>query len=336
MRSYKSPAQALTSVQQFMIQEQSENTHLTRELAFLLSGITLASKHIALYVKRDGLTDVSDKTETTNVHGEEVKKLDELADKILIDSLGLNADVAIISSEENEKPVILQESGGKYILFFDPLDGSSNLNVGVSVGTIFSIMEKPKNTSKDPMESILQPGNRQIAAGYIMYGSGTVLVFSTGKGVHMFTLDPNVGDYLLSRKNITFPNKGKCYSINEGNAKSFDPGYQKWLEWVKSDEAGPYTARYIGSMVADFHRTLIQGGVFVYPTTKKSPEGKLRLMYEANPIAFIAEQAKGMATNGTTPILDIMPESLHQKVPLIVGETKEVEKVLSFIEKQDR
>lgn len=331
MQAYKSPEHALTSVQQFMIQEQSVDTHLTRELAFLLSGITLASKHIALYVKRDGLTDISDKTETTNVHGEEVKKLDELADTMLINSLGLNADVAIISSEENEEPVILQESGGKYILFFDPLDGSSNLNVGVSVGTIFSIMEKPQKSYNDPMDIILQPGNRQIAAGYIMYGSSTVLVFTTGKGVHMFTLDPHVGDYLLSKQNITFPKNGKCYSINEGNAHSFDPGYQKWLDWVKSNEAGPYTARYIGSMVADFHRTLIQGGIFVYPTTKKSPEGKLRLMYEANPIAFIAEQAQGIATTGKSRILDVQPTSLHQRVPLIVGEKNEVEKLMTFI-----
>jgi len=331
MQAYKSPEHALTTAQQFLLLEQSGDSNLTRELAFLISAITLASKHIALYVKRDGLTDVSDKTTGKNVHGEEVKKLDELADKMLIDSLGLNADVAIISSEENEKPVILRESGGKYILFFDPLDGSSNLNVGVAVGTIFSIMEKPPQAYTDPSEVILQPGNRQIAAGYIMYGSSTVLVFTTGNGVHMFTLDPNVGDYLLSRKDITFPSGGKCYSINEGNAHSFDPGYKKWLDWVKSDEAGPFTGRYIGSMVADFHRTLIQGGVFAYPATKKSPEGKLRLMYEANPIAFIAEQAKGMATNGTSRILDIQPTSLHQRVPLLFGETKEVQRIMSYV-----
>jgi fructose-1,6-bisphosphatase I len=331
MQPYKSPEHALTTAQQFLLLEQTDNSNLTRELALLISGITLASKHIALYVKRDGLTDVSEKTNTKNVHGEDVKKLDELADKMLIDSLGLNADVAIISSEENENPVILRESGGKYILFFDPLDGSSNLSSGIAVGTIFSIMEKPRAAYKDPMEIILQPGSRQLAAGYIMYGSGTVLVFTTGKGVHMFTLDPNIGDYLLSRKNITFPNGGKTYSINEGNAHSFEPGYKKWLEWVKSDEAGPYTGRYIGSMVADFHRTLIQGGVFAYPATRKSPEGKLRLMYEANPIAFIAEQAQGMATNGKSRILDIQPTSLHQRVPLLFGEKKEVERIMSFI-----
>ncbi|MDH4261410.1 MAG: class 1 fructose-bisphosphatase [Spirochaetia bacterium] len=331
MKAYKSPEHALTSAQQFLLLEQNSDSHLTKELALLISSITLASKHIALYVKRDGLTDVSEKTNSKNVHGEEVKKLDELADKMLINSLGLNADVAIVSSEENENPVILRESGGKYILFFDPLDGSSNLSSGIAVGTIFSIMEKSKTTYSDPMEIILQPGNRQIAAGYIMYGSSTVLVFTTGKGVHMFTLDPNVGDYLLSRQNMTFPDNGKCYSINEGNAHSFDPGYNKWLDWVKSNEAGPYTGRYIGSMVADFHRTLIQGGVFAYPATKKSPEGKLRLMYEANPIAFIAEQAKGMATNGKSRILDIQPTSLHQRVPLLFGEKKEVEKIMSYI-----
>ncbi|MDH4198956.1 MAG: class 1 fructose-bisphosphatase [Spirochaetia bacterium] len=331
MLPYKSSKSALTSVEQFLMREYSENKNLTGELALLLSGITLASKHIANHVKRDGLTGVSDKTNSTNVHGEEVKKLDELADKMLIESLGLNADVAIISSEENENPVILQESGGKYIIFFDPLDGSSNLNVGISVGTIFSIMEKTKQSYTDPLEIILQPGHRQIAAGYIMYGSSTVLVFTTGKGVHMFTLDPHVGDYLLSRSNITFPENGKCFSINEGNSQSFSEGYHKWLDYVKSPDAGPYTARYIGSLVADFHRTLIQGGIFVYPTTKKSPEGKLRLMYEANPIAFIAEQANGMAIDGKSRIMEIQPHSLHQRVPLIVGEKKEVNKILSFI-----
>jgi fructose-1,6-bisphosphatase I len=227
--------------------------------------------------------------------------------------------------------MILRESGGKYVIYFDPLDGSSNINVGVSVGTIFSILEKTKDSYKDPLEIILQPGYRQIAAGYIMYGSSTVLVLTTGNGVHMFTLDPNIGDYLLSKKNIEFPKNGKCFSINEGNSKSFDDGYLKWLDWVKSPEQGPYTARYIGSLVADFHRTLIQGGIFAYPTTKKSPEGKLRLMYEANPIAFIAEQAKGMATSGKTRIMDIQPNSIHQRVPLIVGEKDEVERLLSFI-----
>lgn len=330
MYSYKSPEHALTSVAQFIMAEQDKSNHMTKELALLLSGIALASKHIALFVKRAGLTDIGDVTDNRNVHGEDVKKLDEIADKMLIDSLGLNADVAIISSEENENPVILRESGGKYIIYFDPLDGSSNINVGVSVGTIFSILEKTKDSYNDPLEIILQPGARQIAAGYIMYGSSTVLVLTTGNGVHMFTLDPNVGDYLLSKRNITFQS-GKTYSINEGNAKSFDDGYLKWLEWVKSPEAGPFTARYIGSLVADFHRTLMQGGVFAYPTTKKSPEGKLRLMYEANPIAFIAEQANGLATNGNMRILDIQPNSIHQRTPLIVGEKKEVERLMSYI-----
>lgn len=331
MIAYKSPEHALTSAQQFIIREQTNNETVTRELALILSGITLASKHIANHVKRDGLTNVSEKTDHTNVHGETVKILDELADQMLIESLGLNADVAIISSEENEEPVILRETDGKYIIFFDPLDGSSNLNVGVSVGTIFSIMEKPQRPYNDPLEIILQPGTNQIAAGYIMYGSSTVLVFTTGNGVHMFTLDPHIGDYLLSRTNIVFPDKGNCYSVNEGNSMSFSPGYQKWLEWVKSPEAGPYTARYIGSLVADFHRTLIHGGVFAYPATEKSPKGKLRLMYEANPIAFIAEQALGAASNGSTRIMDIQPESLHQRVPLIVGEKTEVERIMNFI-----
>jgi len=334
MYSYKHQEHALTSAQQFILGQQKERTNATGEFSWLLSAITLASKHIATYVRRAGLTDVSSATGHKNVHGETVQKMDEMADKILIESLGHNADVAIISSEENEKPVILRESGGKYVVFFDPLDGSSNLDVGVSVGTIFSIMEKPTEGTYTTDDVILQPGSRQLAAGYIIYGSSTVLVFSTGDGVHMFTLDPNVGDYLLSYPNITMPKRGNYYSINEGNSKSFSPGYQKWIDWMKNPENGPYSSRYIGSLVADFHRTLIKGGIFVYPATEKSPEGKLRLMYEANPIAFLAEQAGGIALAGKQRIMDIQPTTLHQRTPLIVGSSEEVQRLTEYLDNE--
>jgi len=334
MHLYSNPKAALNSAQQFILYEQKKSKEATGEFSWLLSAITLASKHIAMYVRRVGLTDASQATGSKNVHGETVQMMDEMADQVLIDSMGFNADVAIISSEENEEPVILRESGGKYVIFFDPLDGSSNLDVGVSVGTIFSIMEKPEGVN-DPKQAILQPGARQVAAGYIIYGSSTVLVFSTGDGVHMFTLDPYVGDYLLSHRDLKIPDTGKYYSINEGNAQSFSPAYQKWLNWLKSEEAGPYSSRYIGSLVADFHRTLIKGGIFAYPATAKSPEGKLRLMYEANPIGFIAEQAGGLATSGKQRIMDIQPTSLHQRTPLIVGSKTEVEKVLEYLEESE-
>jgi len=334
MYSYKNKENALLSAQQFILHQQKENTNATGEFSWLLSAITLASKHIATYVRRAGLTDVSSAAGHKNVHGETVQKMDEMADQILIESLGHNADVAIISSEENEQPVILRESGGKYVVFFDPLDGSSNLDVGVSVGTIFSIMEKPTDTPDNTDDMILQPGSRQLAAGYIIYGSSTVLVFTTGNGVHMFTLDPNVGDYLLSYPDIRMPSSGNYYSLNEGNAKSFSPGYTKWIDWMKNPENGPYSSRYIGSLVADFHRTLIKGGIFVYPATEKSPEGKLRLMYEANPIAFLAEQAGGVALSGNQRIMDIQPTTLHQRTPLIVGSVEEVQRLTGYLENE--
>lgn len=324
----------MTSAQQFILYEQQKKSHATGEFTWLLSAITLASKQIATEVRRAGLTNVLGSTGGANVHGESVQKMDILADRLLIETLGRNADVAIISSEENEEPVILRESGGKYVVFFDPLDGSSNLNVGVSVGTIFSIMEKPKENYSDPMEIILQPGNKQLAAGYIVYGASTVMVFTTGDGVHMFTLDPNVGDYLLSKRNIKIPDTGNYYSINEGNAHSFSDGYTEWLNWMKNGQNGAYSGRYIGSLVADFHRTLIKGGVFAYPATKNSPEGKLRLMYEANPIAFIAEQAGGLAYSGAQRVLDVQPTSLHQRVPLLVGSKENVETAMDFVGSQ--
>jgi len=321
----------MMSAEQYLLYQHSVDNRATYELTWILSAIMLASKHIATYVRRVDLTDVALASGVVNVHGETVQKMDEIADKMLIESLGMNADVAVISSEENETPVILRESGGKYIVFFDPLDGSSNTNVGVPVGTIFSIMEKNGDQKKNIDDIVLLKGDRQLAAGYILYGSSTVLVYSMGNGVHMFTLDPNVGDYLLSKENMIMPESSKIYSINEGNAHSFSEGTKRYLDWVKSDEAGPYSSRYIGSLVADFHRTLIKGGIFLYPATAKSPEGKLRLMYEANPMAFLAEQAGGLAINGEKRILDIQPQSLHQRVPLIVGSKKEVEKVQKFL-----
>lgn len=324
----------MISAQQFVLSEQKRNHMARGEFSWLLSAIIQASKQIAMQVRRAGLNGILGSSGNTNVHGERVEKMDEIADALLIEALGQNADVAIISSEENEQAVILRESGGKYVVFFDPLDGSSNLNVGVSVGTIFSIMEKPENlpyTNGDPQMNsrILQPGDKQLAAGYIVYGSSTVLVLTTGEGVHMFTLDPNVGDYLLSRRNVMMPQSGNYYSINEGNANSFSQGYKEWLKFLKDE--GSYSGRYIGSLVADFHRTLLKGGIFVYPATEKAPDGKLRLMYEANPMAFIAEQAGGLASTGEKRILEVDPHSLHQRVPLIVGSVNEVNKLLNYI-----
>jgi len=256
-----------------------------------------------------------------------------LANETIISCLGYRGTVGIMVSEEDDEPRIVQEPSerAKYIVLFDPLDGSSNIDVNVSIGTIFSILQRREDIGDGKvLDHILQPGYRQLAAGYVVYGSSTVMAYTTGDGVHMFTLDPSIGAYRLARENVTMPAKGKTYSINEAYAADFPAGVQEFLRWVKTKEAGGYGLRYIGSLVADFHRTLVKGGVFLYPPTKKSPNGKLRLMYEANPLAMIAEQAGGAAVDGKQRILEKEPKALHQRTPLIIGSKAEVDRVLSF------
>jgi fructose-1,6-bisphosphatase I len=233
--------------------------------------------------------------------------------------------VGVLASEENDEPITLRTSGrAKYAIVFDPLDGSSNIDVNVSVGTIFSILRRPEGSMEEggePLEGLLQPGYRQIAAGYVVYGSSTILVYTTGRGVHGFTLDPAVGAYVLSHEHIQMPEKGKYYSINEAYRDDFPPHYGAYIDELRRQK---YASRYVGSLVADFHRTLLKGGVFMYPQTNEHPNGKLRLLYEANPVAFIAEQAGGMAHNGTTRILDLQPTSIHERTPLVLGSRQEM------------
>src|SRR6266850_1429983 len=319
----------MTTVERHFL-EKGNSPHATEEFSWLLSGITLATKIIAAYVQRAGLLEVMGATGRTNVQGEEVQKLDEFANNVLVRCLGYRGNIGILVSEEDEEPHVIQEAeSGKYIVLFDPLDGSSNINANVSIGTIFSILERrATGMGKDVMSNILQPGSRQIAAGYVVYGSSTVLAYTAGDGVHMFTLDPSIGAYLLAQENIRMPRAGRIYSVNEAYANSFPDGIQRYLEWAK--ETGQYSSRYIGSLVADFHRTLISGGVFLYPGTKKAPHGKLRLLYEANPLAFLAEQAGGVATDGENRILDKQPKTMHERTPLIIGSKDEVKRVLSF------
>jgi fructose-1,6-bisphosphatase I len=306
------------------------NPHATPEFSWLMSGITLATKIIAAYVQRAGLLEIIGEEGTVNVQGEVVQKLDVFANETLRRCLGYRRNIGILVSEEDEEPHVIQEAeSGKYIVLFDPLDGSSNINANVSIGTIFSILHRdPASRHKDVMSNILQPGCQQVAAGYVIYGSSTVLTYTAGAGVHMFTLDPSIGAFLLAAEDIRMPEAGHLYSVNEAYEKQFPEGIQKYLKWAKSE--GTYSSRYIGSLVADFHRTLIRGGVFLYPGTKKAPEGKLRLLYEANPLAFVAEQAGGMADSGKQRILDIQPTAMHQRTPLIIGSRREVERVLSF------
>lgn len=311
------------TVQQHILQEQQRFPGASGEFSFLLSGITLATKMIQAKVRRAGLTDILGAEGTINVQGETQQKLDVYANQAMIQALKVRDSVAVLASEENQKPMTV--AGGspqaKYVVVFDPLDGSSNIDVNVSVGTTFSIMRcVDSRPSDDPLRDVLQPGSRQLAAGYVVYGSSTILVYSAGNGVHGFTLDPALGAYVLSHENIRMPESGPYYSVNEAYRDTFPAPYQTYLERLRSGALGKrYATRYIGSMVADFHRTLLKGGVFFYPPTADYPQGKLRLLYEASPIAYIAEQAGGVATSGRQRILDIEPESIHQRTPLIVG-----------------
>ncbi len=328
------------TVQEHIINQQRNHPTATGGFSWLLSGITLAARIISANVRKAGIIDVLGATEDVNISGEQQQKLDILANKTIELCLGYRGNVGIIASEELNEPKMLAKSGatGRYVVIFDPLDGSSNIDVNVSVGTIFGIFERDADgfDGNDPVTDVLQPGHKQLAAGYIVYGSSTVLAYTTGEGVHMFTLDPSVGAFILANENVLMPTTGKCFSVNEGNYNSFPQGYQDYLKWCKTEEAGPYTARYIGSLVADFHRTLLRGGIFLYPPTAKSPGGKLRLMYEANPIAFLAEEAGGMATDGTQRILDKIPTSLHERTPLVVGSQLEVDRLQEYVKAAEK
>ena len=318
----------IVTVGQHILQDQKRFPGASGEFSWLLSGITLATKMVQARVRRAGLTDILGAAGATNIQGEVQQKLDVYANEALLHCLSSRASVGVVASEENEQPQILGHcsSAANYAVVFDPLDGSSNIDVGVSVGTTFSVLRRPDGaTCEEPEKWVLQPGSRQIAAGYVVYGSSTILVYSVGNGVHGFTLDPSVGAYVLSHPNIRIPTRGKYYSVNEAHRDAFPSAYGEFLDRLRSGAlGGKYSSRYIGSLVADFHRTLLVGGVFLYPPTTDHPDGKLRLLYEANPVAFLAEQAGGIATNGHRRILDIEPTSIHQRTPLIVGGSVEM------------
>lgn len=323
----------ITAEQYILLQQREHFPDASGEFSWLLSGITLACKIVAAAVRRAGLVDVLGATGDTNVQGEVVQKLDHYANTTLLACLGNRGNVGLLASEENEEPVVVLQdpTHGKYIVIFDPLDGSGNIDVNVSVGTIFSILRRDPEKSHDPNADVLQPGFKQIAAGYVLYSSSTMLVYSTGRGVNGFTLDPSIGAFMLSHPDIRMPARGKQYSVNEANADTFPEYCRRFLYWFKSGADGTtYTSRYVGSLVADFHRTLLKGGIFLYPPTALNQSGKLRLMYEANPIAFVAEQAGGVATTGYDRILDIVPDSLHQRTPLMVGSPFEMKQLHSL------
>jgi len=302
------------------------------QFSWLLSGIALATKMIAASVRRAGLLDVWGEHGTTNVQGETVQKLDIMANDMIKRCLGYRGNVGIIASEEDNEPRVLQDArhDDSYIVMFDPLDGSSNIDVNVSVGTIFTIFKNPPEIESTEL-SVLQAGSAQVASGYVLYGSSTVLVYTSGSGVHMFTYDPNVGTFILTREGIEIPKRNNIYSVNEAYLHGFPEPYQRYLHWAKHPGGGQYSSRYVGSLVADFHRILIKGGIFLYPPTEAHADGKLRLMYEANPLAFIAEQAGGAATDGRRRIMDIEPQDVHQRTPLIIGSQGNVDEAIRMV-----
>ncbi|MDG6334685.1 class 1 fructose-bisphosphatase [Glaesserella parasuis] len=319
---------------EFIVERQAEYPGATGELSGILSSIRLSAKIIHRDINRAGLTqDILGVSGDENIQGETQMKLDVFANETMKKALIARGDVAGFASEEDDTFVAFDTERGrnaKYILMTDPLDGSSNIDVNVSVGTIFSIYKRvsPIGTPVT-MDDFLQPGRKQVAAGYVTYGSSTMLVYTTGNGVNGFTYDPSLGLFILSHPNMKMPFEGKYYSINEGQYLKFPEGVKKFIKFCQEEDKAkgrPYSSRYIGSLVSDVHRNLLKGGIYIYPSTKSHPNGKLRLLYEGNPMAFLAEQAGGMATDGFNPILDIKPTELHQRVPFFVGSTAMVQK----------
>ena len=324
---------------EYIIDNQKDFQYSSGELSRLLSSIRLASKVVNHEVNKAGLVDILGDAGESNIQGENQQKLDVYANDVFMKTLVNREIVCGIASEEEDEFVIIEGKNkshdNKYIVLIDPLDGSSNIDVNVSVGTIFSIYRRvtPIGTPVT-MDDFLQPGNLQVAAGYVVYGTSTMLVYTTGFGVHGFTLNPAMGTYYLSHPNMRFPDDGNIYSINEGYYIHFPQGVKDYLKYCQEEEGNrPYSARYIGSLVSDFHRNMIKGGIYMYPTSSKSPQGKLRLLYECNPIAFLAEQAGGRATDGYKRIMEIKPKELHQRVPIFVGSKLMVDKLEEFMAK---
>lgn len=332
------PIRRFITLGQFIIERQSDFPFAKGELSRLLRDIGIAAKLVNREVNKAGLADILGDMGETNVQGEDQKKLDVYANEQFINALKSGGECLAIASEENEDLVDVESAVSKnaqYVVCMDPLDGSSNIDVNVSIGTIFSIYRRlPNQTGPTTVEDFLQKGTEQVAAGYVIYGSSTMLVYTTGKGVNGFTLDPSIGEFCLSHPDMKIPDGGKIYSINEGNYSHFPTGVKKYIKYCQEDvkeDKRPYSSRYIGSLVADFHRNLIKGGIYIYPSTLKSPNGKLRLLYECNPLAFIAEQAGGKASDGKNRIVDLQPTSLHERTPLFIGSKEMVDLAEKFM-----
>jgi fructose-1,6-bisphosphatase I len=328
------------TLNEFIVQQQNAFPYAKGDLTRLLGHIAIASKIVNREVNMAGLVDILGETGKENIQGETVKKLDEFANEQFKTVLGSSIEVCGLATEEEEDVVSFESDlsrDGKYIVCMDPLDGSSNIDVNVSIGTVFSIYRRISEIGSPSVEEdFLQPGTEQVAAGYTLYGSSTMLVYTTGMGVTGFTLDPSIGEFFLSHRKISMPDPGTIYSINEGNYANFPPGVKQYIKYCQEIDPPthrPYTSRYIGSLVADNHRNMLKGGIYIYPQTTSHPEGKLRLTYECNPIAFLAEQAGGMATDGMgNRILEIPPQSIHQRVPFFAGPTNMVNQAEKYMQ----
>lgn len=319
-----------TTLDRFIMRKQEAFPYATGELSQLIRDIALASKIINREINRAGLINIAGMYGTQNIQGEEQQKLDVIADVRFIRALKNGGEVCAIISEEQDKIIDTGNRHGKYVVALDPLDGSSNIDVNVSIGSIFSVYRRVTPVGTVPNETdVLQSGRKQVAAGYVLYGSSTMLVYTTGHGVHGFTYDASLGEFFLSHTEIKIPEKGKIFSYNEGNYDDFSPAIQSYITDCKMAR---YSGRYIGSLVADFHRNMLKGGIYLYPPTQKAPNGKLRLLYECYPLAMLIEQAGGMATDGKQPILDIVPTDLHQRTPLYIGSADMVRTVTQNVE----
>ncbi|OBT16747.1 fructose-bisphosphatase [Vibrio sp. UCD-FRSSP16_10] len=329
----------LRTLGEFIVEKQNDFPAASGELSSLLSSISLAAKIVHREINKAGLVDITGAAGAENIQGEAQQKLDVLANDTFKSALEARDQVCGIASEEEDEAVSFASArnlNAKYVVLMDPLDGSSNIDVNVSVGTIFSIYRRISPIgSPTEKEDYLQPGTEQVASGYVIYGSSTMLVYTTGAGVHGFTYDPSIGVFCLSHESMTIPNEGKVYSINEGNYVKFPLGVKKYIKYCQEEDTPtnrPYTSRYIGSLVSDFHRNLLMGGIFLYPSTRSYPMGKLRLLYECNPMAFLMEQAGGRATDGEKRIMEVKPTELHQRVPFFVGSNAMIETLHGFIE----
>jgi fructose-1,6-bisphosphatase I len=325
------------TLSQFVLQQEREHPEASGEFTSVLLDIALAAKMINKAVVRAGLADVIGATGDVNVQGERVQKLDVFAHETIMRVLGSTGQLAVVASEEDEGIVPMPDDApiGKYVVNFDPLDGSSNIDANVNIGTIFSILPRITRKGQGTIEDCLQAGRRQMCAGYVLYGSSTMLVYTTGDGVHGFTYEPSIGEFLLSHPDIRTPKRGHIYSVNEGNYARWSDGMKRYADWLKVEDKAtdrPYSMRYVGSLVADFHRNLLYGGIYLYPGDPKNPNGKLRLLYEAAPLAFVAEQAGGAASDGTRRIMDIAPSSLHQRTQLFLGSPDDVADCEAFLQ----